>query len=178
VPGVVADNDDELVDLRCSVVVVRGDELLLIRRGGKRDDWVLPGGRPKRGESLGSCARREALEETGLRVHPHRCALVGEVISPARETRVVEVVFLALLNLSDRGAPVAGEPDSYPQWVPVADLRRLKLRPPIGGYLPALVSKQGGTAAYLGNLWRPEPPDEAASLDDAREKSGETIWPT
>lgn len=74
-------DDESLVDLRCSVAVIHGEEILL--------------------------------------VDPARCAFVGEVIGP------------------------------------VDALRSLHLRPPIAGYLPALISGNRGIAAYLGNLWRP-----------------------
>jgi hypothetical protein len=35
-------------------------------------------------------------------------------------------------------------------------LRTITIRPPIGGYLPALArAARSNTAPYLGNLWRP-----------------------
>lgn len=40
-------------------------------------------------------------------------------------------------------------------WVSLGELPRIRLRPPIAGYLPALLRGRRGTAAYLGNLWRP-----------------------
>lgn len=151
-------DDETLVDLRCSVVVLRGDEVLLIRRGSPTDDradWVLPGGRPADGESMAACARREALEETGLRVSPTRCAFVGEVIDPRERTRIVELIFLASLTPSDHQTPTVGEPGMHPEWMHLTGLPSLNLRPPIAGYLPALTAGTQCTAPYLGNLWRP-----------------------
>jgi len=58
-------------DVRCSTIIFRDDELLLVHRvreGGA--DWTLPGGTPRAGESMTACARRETLEETGLMVEP------------------------------------------------------------------------------------------------------------
>lgn len=144
-----------LVDLRCSVVVFRGDEVLLLhRRAGHRADWVLPGGRPRPGESTGACARREVAEETGLDVDPTRCAFVLEVTDPAQRRRTVDLVFLG--QLQSRGDELAGEPGNHPTWVPLSRLRQLRLRPPIGGYLTGLARGDRNTAAYLGNMWRPE----------------------
>jgi len=145
--------DGTLVDLRCSAVVVHNREFLLIRR--RNDDWVLPGGRPRDGESMASCARRETYEETGLHVIPGRCAFVGEVIAPDRGTRVVDLVFLAAVSAAQYESPVVGEAGAAPQWVPVDQLQTLRLSPPIAGFLPSLCTGGGRTAPYLGNLWRP-----------------------
>jgi len=147
---------DEPVNLRCSVIVTRGDEVLLIHRSGDdHDDWVLPGGRPGPRETTAACARREVREETGLEVEPQRCALVLEVIDPSTGDRTVEIVFVgASISRSD----LVGEPGKTPAWVPLAKVRELHLRPPIGGYLPGIVSGTRTTAAYLGNMWRPGQP--------------------
>ncbi len=158
-------DDESLVDLRCSVVVINNDEFLLVKRGDSGGDWVLPGGRPRHGESMQSCARREAFEETGVRVNPTRCAFVGEVIDPADGRRVVELVFLADISGPESESLGPGEPGTTPTWVPADELRELHLRPPIAGYLPALLRGRRGTAAYLGNLWRP--PREADTPEDA-----------
>ena len=115
------DSDESLVDLRCSVVVVRAGEVLLLHRtGGDRDDWVLPGGRPREGESLSGCASREAREETGLEINPTRCAFVLEVIDPKERTRTVEVVFLGSVLGPATGRSLAGEPGAAPNGCPVS----------------------------------------------------------
>ena len=51
------------------VVCVRGDEVLLIRRGTppRLGEWSLPGGRIEYGETLAAAAARELYEETGVR---------------------------------------------------------------------------------------------------------------
>jgi 8-oxo-dGTP diphosphatase len=174
--------DESLVELRCSVLVCRDGRVLLIRRTEVPEpDWVLPGGRPRVGESLGSCVRREAFEETGLRVQPHRIGLVGEVAGRGRE-RIVEVVFVGLLDSHD-AAPTAAEPGARPTWVRIADLPRLNLRPPIAGYLPALTEGRAHTAAYVGNLWRPAPSEShgpaggSADVGDGFD-DGSRAWPT
>lgn len=149
--------EDTLVDLRCSVSLVRGDSFLLLERTATQD-WVLPGGRPRDGESMAACARRETREETGLDVNPTRCALVLEVIDPLKQRRVVELVFTADGLVSD--GPLTGEPGTVSHWIPRAQLEQLKLRPPIAGHLPGLGRDQQRGAPYLGNMWRP---DESAS---------------
>lgn len=109
-------DDVSLVDLRCSMVVLEDDSLLLLHRTGDvTDDWVLPGGRPRPGESMLSCVRREV-----------RSATLGD-----------------------------GEPDARPAWVDRQTLRTLPMRPPLAGHLNGLSTGTRGTAAYLGNMWRP-----------------------
>ncbi len=58
------------------VVVWRGNDVLLIRRGSQpnRGQWGLPGGAQAVGETLFEAAAREVLEETGLAVTP--CAII------------------------------------------------------------------------------------------------------
>ena len=51
------------------IVLLRGDEVLLVRRGRPpaEGQWSLPGGVQELGETAEACARRELFEETGLR---------------------------------------------------------------------------------------------------------------
>jgi hypothetical protein len=117
-----------------------------------------------------------------LRVHPHRIGLVGEVTGRGRE-RLVEIVFVGLLDSRDT-APPRAEPGTSPTWVPIAELAKLNLRPPIAGYLPALIAGRSHTAAYVGNLWRPSPADPSEPTgdhDDAVDDGFDdvpTVWPT
>jgi 8-oxo-dGTP pyrophosphatase MutT (NUDIX family) len=94
-PGTGAGDDSTLVRLRCSVIVFRDDEVLLVQRVRNGGDWVLPGGCPRPGEGMAACARREVLEETGLRVDVTRVAFALEAIGPNGNERTIEIVFLA-----------------------------------------------------------------------------------
>lgn len=152
--------DESLVELRCSVVVSRGDQVLLLhRRRNRVEEWVLPGGRPRPGEGMLSCARREVAEETGLVVNPDRCAFVADVIAPDGDRRRVELVFLARVAANNDDALV-GEDGVEPAWVDLQQVRGLDLRPPVAGFLPSAVRGQAQTAPYLGNLWRPRDVDD------------------
>jgi len=144
------------VDVRCSAVVFRGDAVLLVHRAKDgADDWVLPGGTPRPGESMAACAQRETLEETGLPVDPGRVAFVLETMAPESSRRMVDLVFLA--TMAERREPEPREQGLQAQFVPLGDLPGLVLRPPLAGHLRGLHARgPARTAAYLGNLWRPD----------------------
>jgi 8-oxo-dGTP diphosphatase len=158
------------IEFRCSAVVIRQQSVLLVRRmGGDRDDWVLPGGTPRAGESMGACARREVLEETGLHVDPSRVAFVLEVLGPSGGARTVDIVFAAS-NVSPETEPEEQEPGLVPAFVPVDKISQLDLRPPLAGHLRGMIRHRRPLyAPYLANMWRPArtlpPADDAASAD-------------
>ena len=64
------------------IVLLRGDEVLLVRRGRPpaEGQWSLPGGAQELGETAEACARRELFEETGLQAGPvHMVAHVDSI---------------------------------------------------------------------------------------------------
>ncbi|MEV7414869.1 NUDIX domain-containing protein [Streptomyces sp. NPDC089919] len=63
-----------------SVVVVGGDGRVLLQRRVDNGMWALPGGKMEIGESIGQCAVRETLEETGIRVEV--TGIVGTYTDP------------------------------------------------------------------------------------------------
>ena len=110
------------IELRCSAIVVRKRTILLVHRtNGGTDDWVLPGGTPRPGESMAACARREVREETGLHVSPDRVAFVLEVVGPDSGLRTVDIVFSATDPAPDR-LPEEREPGLRPVLVSVDNI--------------------------------------------------------
>jgi len=144
------------IDLRCSAVVVRQQAVLLIHRTyDGAEDWVLPGGTPRAGESTAACARREVREETGLRVDPVRVAFVLEVVGPGPGPRTLDIVFAAT-ETAPATAPQPLEDGLEPVFVPVDQIQELDLRPPLAGHLRGLLGPgRDRYAPYLANLWRP-----------------------
>ncbi len=62
--------ENQTVRVGVGVVVLDGEQVLLIRRGKapKLGEWSLPGGHAEVGETLRAAAVREVEEETGLSV--------------------------------------------------------------------------------------------------------------
>lgn len=154
----------ELVDLRCSALILRRDSVLLCHKTDE-DVWVLPGGTPKASEGTASAAEREIAEETGLSISAGHIAFVLETTSRDASHHLIEIVFLGLeANVS--AVPEQREEGLIPSFASLEDLGDLKLRPPISGYIRGFARYQRitgddrrlYTAAYLGNLWRePDP---------------------
>ncbi|GAA3567536.1 NUDIX domain-containing protein [Amycolatopsis ultiminotia] len=146
-------DDQDKISLRCSALVLRRDTVLLCRRS---DDWVLPGGTPHHGESVGACVRRETREETGLAVHPTSVAFVLDATNASVGHHLMEIVLYAEDESGGNADPDHREAGLHPQFVPLDGLAGLGLRPPIAGHIRGFHA--GGarrTAAYLGNVWRP-----------------------
>lgn len=145
------------IGLRCSAVVTRRQDVLLVRRArGGTSTWALPGGTPLPGESIAACARREVQEETGLHVDPSGVAFVLEVLAPDGGPRTVDLVFLARQTQPSQ-RPSQQEPDLVPEFIPLAGIQDLDLRPPLAGYLRGMLGQRSRRyAPYLANMWRPD----------------------
>ncbi|HEX3785846.1 MAG TPA: NUDIX domain-containing protein [Pseudonocardiaceae bacterium] len=146
--------DARPVNLRCSALVLREDTVLLCQR---INDWVLPGGTPRVGESVAACVRREVREETGLDVNPVSVAFVLDATNPKVDDHLIEVVMLAQEEGEPGAAPQTVEDGLLPRFIALDHLPRVDMLPPIGGYIRAFHGngRMMRTAAYLGNVWRP-----------------------
>jgi ADP-ribose pyrophosphatase YjhB (NUDIX family) len=141
---------------RVSVVVLRNNdrEILLVKhRKGSRQYWVLPGGRLEYGETFHECAVRELKEETGLEVSVERFLFMSEAIAPDRSRHIVNVYLKAKViggTMKIGNEPVLAGVD----FVPVANLDKMTLFPPIGQILSESIPEGfSESIRYLGNLW-------------------------
>lgn len=175
-------SDRAPVGLRCSAVVLRDHSVLLCRRVSTPDHWVLPGGTPHRHEGTAAAVQREVAEETGLQVTAERVAFVLEVTGPGpgfedwRDglDHLVEIVFYASLR-HPAAEPRQTEDGLEPRFVPLTELSKLTLLPPVGGQIRSMVplgrrwyGAPPGTAPYLGNVWRALDPSSDGSEEVAR----------
>ena len=104
-----------------TAVVVRGDEILLVRRSDS-GAWTPVTGIVDPGEHPAVAASREVLEEAGVRAIPERLAgvgVTGMVTYPnGDQTRYIDIVF-ALSYLDGDPWPADGE-NVEARWFPLA----------------------------------------------------------
>ena len=106
------------------VVCLRGDAVLLIRRGRppRLGEWSLPGGRIEPGERAADAALRELAEETGVTAELIGLIDVVDGLFPAEGRHYVLIDYLALWR---EGEPVAGDDAVEAAFHPIADIDRL-----------------------------------------------------
>lgn len=104
-----------IVQVGVGVVVVRSGSVLLGLRSGSHGagTWAFPGGHLEFGESPEECARREALEETGLAVSPVARAGFTSNVFPSEGKHYV-TVYIEAASLS--GSPAVLEPGKCVRW--------------------------------------------------------------
>jgi 8-oxo-dGTP diphosphatase len=101
-------------------------KVLLIERGLEpfKGRWALPGGFVRVEETLDEAARRELVEETGLKdVFLEQLYTFGAVDRDPRE-RVVSVACYALVKLSDHRAKAATDAADA-EWFPISKVPKL-----------------------------------------------------
>jgi len=101
------------------IVVIKGDEVLLCRRGKPPNvgSWTLPGGAQELGETCEEAARRELAEETGLTVGDLHFVAHVNIIRRDEDQRVrFHYTILDFTARWEAGEPIAGSDVSEVQW--------------------------------------------------------------
>ncbi|MEZ5826746.1 MAG: NUDIX hydrolase [Geminicoccaceae bacterium] len=112
------------------VVVVRGDEVLMIQRGKppRQGQWSLPGGAQKLGETVFEAGRREVLEETGLTLDwVDHLAVVDLIDRDEADAVRYHYTLVDLVATSAPGEPVAGSDAMGVCWAGPAEIEAMGL---------------------------------------------------
>jgi 8-oxo-dGTP diphosphatase len=139
----------------------RGRVLLIRHEKGGRENWLLPGGGVRGGESLTEARQRELAEEIGIVGERKRLPVEGPVaivdsISPERSLwskHVVHVIFAgnldgSLAEVVSQDAAVRGH-----RLFALEELEDISLHPPLQRFLRRW--QPGDACVYLGSLWAP-----------------------
>lgn len=112
-------------------VVIRGESVLLIRRGREplKGEWSIPGGMLELGESLTEGVQREVLEETGLEVHPLELLTVFDRIQKDGERVQYHYVIVDYLCRATGGRLKAGSDVLDARWVSRKEIPGYKITP-------------------------------------------------
>ncbi len=121
-----------IVGIGVAVLRPGGDvpEVLLVRRGRAPSlgTWALPGGGQELGETAADAARREILEETGLRIGEVHLAANVDSIHRDPDGRVrYHYTIIDFATLWPGGEAVAGDDVSEVAWARVDALEAFEL---------------------------------------------------
>jgi ADP-ribose pyrophosphatase len=86
------DSDTSIPRIAVGAVVIKDNKILLVQRKHPphQDEWVIPGGKVKWGESLQYAAEREILEETGIRIKAQESIYTFELIHRDEQQQVID----------------------------------------------------------------------------------------
>jgi 8-oxo-dGTP diphosphatase len=97
------------------VIVIRGNRVLLGKRKNAHGEgsWSFPGGHLKFNEGIEDCAKREVMEETGIRIKNLRTGPFTNDIFRKEEKHYVTLYVIAD---HDAGEPRVKEPRKCERW--------------------------------------------------------------
>ncbi|MCX4554555.1 NUDIX hydrolase [Streptomyces sp. NBC_01500] len=112
----------ETIRYTADVVCLRGDDVLVIRRGWEphKDELALPGGHVDRGETSRFAAARELEEETGIRVAAEDLDRLDVYDRPDRDPRGRYVSVAYVVRVPADTVAQAGDDAAAVLWVPLA----------------------------------------------------------
>lgn len=98
------------------------EELLLIKRNNEpfKGSWALPGGFVDADEDLEDAARRELMEETGVKINV--MLQIGAFGKPGRDPRQRTVSIVYMTDVDTTVKASAGDDAGDAQWFDVNDL--------------------------------------------------------
>lgn len=149
-------------NIRVSVIVLKGEELLVVRMQRKeKNTYVLPGGGLENGESLYEGGIREVKEETNLDVGIRKILYIKELYTETEEA--MDIILLGEIiggDLTKGHDPEHGDDQKLKEvnFIKISDLDRLNFHPKqLHKQLQAdFKTKFAGAAQHLGRFEYPE----------------------
>jgi 8-oxo-dGTP diphosphatase len=124
-----------------SVVVRRGDRVLLVKRGREPliGLWAFPGGLVELGERLVDAAKREVREEAGIEIEELEQVDLAEIVGrDPNDTVDSHYVLIVFAARHGSGEPVAGDDAAEARWVAPHEWAMMKLTADTGRILSRL----------------------------------------
>ncbi len=106
-------------------VLIRGGEVLLVRRANRPDAgiWGFPGGKVEFGESIEQASIRELWEETGVRGEARQVITALDVFDRDPQGGLCQhFILIAVLCRWLSGEPLAGDDALDARWFPIQGL--------------------------------------------------------
>ena len=143
------------------VVVVKGDKVLLVRRGKEPSlgRWGLPGGAVELGETVAQAAEREVDEECRVEIEIKDVIEVIDRIIPDDDGQIrYHYILIDLLAEHRRGDPIASSDAAEVRWVLEKELDQLELSQATSrvirkGLRMAVTEPQRQPPIYLQQTW-------------------------
>ena len=127
------------------VVVRRGDRIVMIRRAKEPylGWWTFPGGAIEVGEHIQDAARREALEETGLRIEIEDVvAVIDNVVRDSEGSVQFHYLIVDYLARPTGGSLRPGTDASDARWVSLDDLDSLAVTEKAAAIVRDILARQ------------------------------------
>lgn len=114
-------------DIVCIYMGVIEPQILVIQRKNPPYQYrfAFPGGFMSIDETLIGCAKRELMEETGIIATNLQFVGIKDTVFRDTRSRVISATYLARFN--DKQMPVAGDDAVLALWLPLSDVRNIKL---------------------------------------------------
>lgn len=156
----MASNDQKVNPARYQIIprvlifAMRDDDVLLMKllpRSGKITGWTGryngPGGHIERGEDVMEAARRELLEETGLKGNISLCGMV--IVDSGQNPGIG----LFILRADRPTGELINSPEGIPEWIPLEKINEFPLVEDVAIFVERIRKMTPASAPFIGRSY-------------------------